>query len=159
LKRTIALAAGVVFAAAAHAEQLSLIVLNLNAVQSGRVPDGWQVKVNRGRPEVSVAREAEGAVVRLKSAGSSFSLERGVDVDPAQMPWLHWRWKVTQLPRGGDFRSARTDDQAAQVLVAFSDRRVLTYIWDTTAPKGTMQSASSLPLDISSPWSASPAAS
>ena len=65
---------------------------------------------------------------------------------PPQMPWLTWRWKVTELPRGGDFRRARTDDQAAQVLVAFSDRRVLTYIWDTTAPKGTMQSASSLPL-------------
>ena len=30
--------------------------------------------------------------------------------------------------------------------MAFADRRILTYIWDTTAPKGTMQSASSIPL-------------
>ena len=30
--------------------------------------------------------------------------------------------------------------------MAFSDRHVLTYLWDTTAPKGTMQSASSIPL-------------
>jgi len=53
---------------------------------------------------------------------------------------------VTGLPTGGDFRHAATDDQAAQVMVAFADRRVLTYIWDSSAPKGTMQLASSLPL-------------
>ena len=70
----------------------------------------------------------------------------GADVDPAEMPWLTWHWKVTQLPGGGDFRRASTDDQAAQILVAFADKRILTYIWDTSAPKGTMQSASNIPL-------------
>jgi hypothetical protein len=53
---------------------------------------------------------------------------------------------VAQLPERGDFRRAATDDQAAQVLVAFSDRRILTYIWDTSAPKGLAQSSSSIPL-------------
>ena len=67
---------------------------------------------------------------------ASFGLERKVDIQPAQMPYLTWRWKVTQLPTGGDFRRSTTDDQAAQILVAFEDNRVLTYIWDTTAPKG-----------------------
>jgi hypothetical protein len=50
------------------------------------------------------------------------------------------------LPAGGDFRHASTDDQAAQVLVAFDDKRILTYIWDSSAPKGTVQSASNIPL-------------
>jgi hypothetical protein len=77
---------------------------------------------------------------------SSFALEHAVDVDPYQLPFLTWKWKVAQLPAGGDFRHAGTDDQAAQVLVAFSDKRILTYIWDTSAPKGTMQSASNIPL-------------
>jgi len=52
---------------------------------------------------------------------------------------------VTQLPRGGDFRHGSTDDQAAQVMVAFDDRHILTYLWDSTAPRGTMESASSVP--------------
>src|SRR6202044_833024 len=82
----------------------------------------------------------------LKSVKSSFGLERAVDIDPAEMPYLSWRWKVSQLPAGGDFRHAASDDQAAQVLVVFADRRVIAYIWDTTAPKGTMASASSIPL-------------
>jgi hypothetical protein len=52
---------------------------------------------------------------------------------------------VSELPPGADFRRASTDDQAAQVLVVFADRRILSYIWDTSAPKGTFQSASSVP--------------
>jgi hypothetical protein len=82
----------------------------------------------------------------MRSVKASFGLEKGVDIDPAQMPFLTWRWKVSQLPSTGDFRHSSTDDQAAQVLVAFSDRRILSYIWDSNAPQGTMESASSMPL-------------
>src|SRR5207248_710736 len=44
-------------------------------------------------------------------------------------------------PRGGDFRRSNTDDQAAQLIVAFSSSRFLTYIWDSTAPKGLVAAA------------------
>jgi hypothetical protein len=77
---------------------------------------------------------------------ASFGLERDLDVDPLQMPYLSWTWKVTRIPANGDFRHAATDDQAAQVLVAFADRRVVSYIWDSSAPKGTEQNASFIPL-------------
>jgi hypothetical protein len=105
----------------------------------------WQIKMNHGKPDISVCNEAE-SCLHLKSVKSSFALEHSVDVDPSQMPFLTWRWKVAQLPGGGDFRHASSDDQAAQVLVGFSDKRILTYIWDSNAPKGTMQSASNIPL-------------
>jgi hypothetical protein len=145
LKRVLLLACGLLPGLAARAEQLSFIVLNAQP-GPGNIPPGWQVKVNRGTPEISVSRGAGAPAIRLQSHKSSYGLERGVDVDPAELPFLRWRWKVSQLPEGGDFRRTRSDDQAAQVLVAFADRRVLSYIWDTTAPKGTMQSASSIPL-------------
>ena len=130
----------------AHTSQLAVIVLNTADWGGGRLPSDWQIKVNHGKPEVYVCHDDNGSCLLLKSAKSSFALEHEVDVNPYQTRFLTWRWKVTQLPDGGDFRHAGTDDQAAQVLVAFSDRRVLTYIWDTTAPKGTAQSASSIPL-------------
>jgi Protein of unknown function (DUF3047) len=130
----------------AHSSQLALIVLNAASLGTGRLPADWQIKVNHGRPDFSVCTEGDQPCVRLKSVRASFALERGVDVDPAQMPYLSWRWKVTQLPAGGDFRRAATDDQAAQLLVLFADRRVITYLWDSTAPKDTAQSASSVPL-------------
>ena len=144
---TVASVCGAVFAAvASRTVPLSLVVLNSQAMRPGRLPDGWQVKINRGTPDISVIDGPSGATIRLKSRNSSFALERGVDVDLNEYPVLSWTWKVSELPQGGDFRHSRTDDQAAQVLVAFSDRRVLTYIWDSSAPRGTMQSASMIPL-------------
>ncbi len=129
----------------AHTSQLGFIVLNTANWGSGQLPMDWQIKMNHGQPEISVCKDGE-SCLHLKSVRSSFALEHSVDVDPAQMPFLTWHWKVAQLPGGGDFRRASTDDQAAQVLVAFSDKRILTYIWDTNAPKGTMQHASNIPL-------------
>jgi hypothetical protein len=130
----------------ARTAPLTLVVLNSQSGQRGRLPDGWQVKVNRGTPDISIVRATDSTSVRLTSRNSSFALERGVDVDVAQFPYLSWSWKVTKLPPRGDFRRPATDDQAAQVLLAFADRRILTYIWDSNAPKGVMQSASAIPL-------------
>jgi hypothetical protein len=143
----IRLVASLLFAAfLSRTAPLTMVVLNSQASQGGRLPEGWQVKVNRGTPDISVINAPERTSVRLKCRKASFGLERGVDIEPAQFPYLSWSWKVAELPRHGDFRRAVTDDQAAQVLVAFADRRILTYIWDSNAPRGTMQSASSIPL-------------
>lgn len=130
----------------ARTGQLALIVLSSAGREAGGVPPGWQIRTNHGRPNISACKDEDTACVDLKSVNSSFALERSVNIDPAEMPYLTWRWKVSRLPAGGDFRRAATDDQAAQVLVAFADRRVLTYIWDTTAPKGTMANASPISL-------------
>jgi len=125
---------------------LAFIALNRQSLNPGKLPPEWQIKVNHGRPDVSVCSETDGPCLHLKSTSASFGLERNLDVDPVQMPYLTWTWKVAQLPPSGDFRHASTDDQAAQILVAFSDRRILSYIWDSTAPKGTAQTASFIPL-------------
>ncbi|MFY9726527.1 MAG: DUF3047 domain-containing protein [Bryobacteraceae bacterium] len=130
----------------AQTEPLAMVVMSTAGRDGGRMPAGWEIKVNHGRPVVSVCKDVDTACLHLLSVKASFSLEKAVDVDPARMPYLTWSWKVAQLPGGGDFRKASTDDQAAQLLVAFSDRRVLSYIWDTAAPKGAMESVSSIPL-------------
>ena len=130
----------------ARTSPLALIVLDTSGWGMGRPPADWKLQVNHGRPDFGVCADGDGPCLHLKSVKASFALERRVDVDAAALPFLTWRWKVTQLPSGADFRHPATDDQAAQVLVAFSDRHVLTYIWDTTAPKGTAQNASAIPL-------------
>jgi hypothetical protein len=132
--------------AAAPSVPMALIILNTTAAAPGRIPDGWQLKVTHGTPDLTVIGDGDSRVLRFKSRKSSFALERSVDMDINQYPVLNWRWKVSELPAGGDFRHYSTDDQAAQVLVAFADRKVLTYIWDSSAPKGTFQSASPVPL-------------
>jgi hypothetical protein len=125
---------------------MAFLVLDTKIAYPGRLPDGWRIKLTHGTPDVTVIRDSQGSVLQLKSHSSSFGLERSVDVNPGEYPYLTWRWKVTKLPPAGDFRHSNTDDQAAQVLVAFDDRRVLTYIWDSNAPKDLMESASAIPL-------------
>lgn len=144
-------AASAVFAFQARLPLPALIVLDRPASSSLRsaasqIPPGWQIKVNTGQPDITAGDPGDEATLHFRSTKSSYALERPVDVDLAQLPYLSWHWKVTQLPRGGDFRHGSTDDQAAQVMVAFSDRHIITYIWDSSAPQGTMQSASSIPL-------------
>ena len=142
------LLAGIIlaFVYQARTSQLALIVLNTTGWSGGPPPSSWQIKVNHGTPQIGSCTDGDGPCLHLKSVKSSFALERGVDVDASQMPYLAWSWKVTQLPPNGDFRHSATDDQAAQLMVGFADRRVISYLWDSTAPKGTVQNASAIPL-------------
>jgi Protein of unknown function (DUF3047) len=123
--------------------QLGVIVFNPESWAKGRTPPDWHVKVNHGHAHIDSCAGGTDPCVRFKSVDCSFGIERGMDVDPDQTPFLTWRWKVTELPMGGDFRHTTTDDQAAQVLVLFDDHRVLSYIWDSTAPQGSMDGSAS----------------
>jgi hypothetical protein len=145
LKKLALVSAFLIFVFQAQTSQLAFIVLNTGSWASGRLPSDWMINVHHGKADLAVCDDGP-SCLHLKSVSASFALEHSVDVDPLKMPWLTWHWKVARLPEGGDFRRASTDDQAAQVLVAFDDKRVLTYIWDTSAPKGAMQSASHIPL-------------
>jgi hypothetical protein len=125
---------------------ISMVVFGGPKSDVGRIPAEWQIKEHSGKAQISSCGDNAGFCVRLTSLNSSFSLEHNVDVNPVDLPYLTWSWKVAQLPPAGDFRKTSTDDQAAQLLIAFADRRVLSYIWDSTAPKGTMQATSVIPL-------------
>jgi hypothetical protein len=134
----------------AHSSPAALIVLDTGKssakTDASLIPPGWELKVKAGVPDITFSDQDEQAALHFRSNRSSFGLERAVDIDPAQLPYLSWHWKVTQLPKGGDFRHGSTDDQAAQVLVAFDDRHIISYLWDSTAPQGTMEESSIIPL-------------
>jgi len=145
LKTFFAVCAIFLFIFQASSSPLALVVLDTASWDAGHPPGDWQVKVHHGQPEFGVCQDDSGPCLHLKSIGASFGLERKVEVHPSQMPYLTWRWKVAQLPAGGDFRRSTADDQAAQILVAFEDDRVISYIWDTTAPKGAAEPATPFP--------------
>ncbi|HUI44441.1 MAG TPA: DUF3047 domain-containing protein [Nitrospirota bacterium] len=112
-----------------------------NAVGDSDEPAGWQVNEKSGKADFAVVKDNGISAVRLRSVKTSFSLQKEVHIDLRQYPILTWKWKVTMLPDGGDFRKSNTDDQAAQLFLAFSKTRAIVYIWDTTAPQGTMADA------------------
>ena len=106
---------------------------------------GWQVHEKKGKADYTVVQESGVPALRLRSEETSFALQKALDIDPQLFPVLSWKWKVTKLPYGGDFRKSNADDQAAQIFLAFSNRKTIAYIWDTTAPAGSVDDASGVP--------------
>lgn len=107
------------------------------------IPDGWRGQ-NWGSPKYDFRIVTEGGrkAIHLKSAGDSSTISKEVKVDVKTWPMLQWSWRVVTLPKGGDARKSATDDEAAQIYVTFPRfptavrSRIISYIWDTTAPVG-----------------------
>ena len=82
--------------------------------------------------------------LRSKDEGSTINKDVKGKVDLKQTPILEWTWKAVVLPQGGDSRKKELDDQAAQIYVAWPRfpeavrSRIIGYVWDTTAPVGTI---------------------
>ena len=111
------------------------------------VPPPWQ-KQRWGSPayDFTVVENGGQRALHLKSAGdsSNLSLELKGRVSLKDTPVLEWRWKVVALPAGADSRKKETDDQAAQLYLTWPRfpeavrSRIIGYVWDTTAPAGTI---------------------
>lgn len=126
-----------VFAGAAFEERFS------KGLNKKGLPAGWELKQWFGDGHrIEIIDESGEKVLNLGSERNSFGLYNEFEFDSKSTPILTWRWKVTQLPEGGDVRKKKKDDQAAQLYVMFPrfpkmvNTRLVGYIWDTTAPKG-----------------------
>ncbi len=123
------------------AAQQEVVIVDFGQERDG-VPREWELSETEGKADLALVMDGSGPVLRLRSKSTSFGFQKEVTIDLKQTPILQWEWKVTKLPKGGDFRRSAWDDQAAQLYVMFSpdimQTEVIGYIWDSTAPKGTM---------------------
>jgi hypothetical protein len=111
------------------------------------IPTAWKGQ-NWGSPayDMTIVEDGGKKVLRMKSRneGSTISKDIKGKVNLKEMPILEWRWKAVALPKDGNSCVKATDDQAAQVYVAWPRfpeavrSRIIGYVWDTTAPAGTI---------------------
>src|SRR5262249_39585603 len=111
------------------------------------VPAGWE-RQQWGNPayDFTVVEDGGRKVLHLtsKDEGSTIAREIKGKINLKETPVLEWRWRVTVLPKGADSRRRATDDQAAHLLLAWERSptlvrsRIIGYVWDTTAPAGTI---------------------
>jgi hypothetical protein len=110
------------------------------------IPPGWQGQ-NWGSPayDFRIVEDDGQRALHLKSRneGSTVSKElHGIDLK--ESPMLEWRWKAVSLPSGANACKKATDDQAVQVYVTWPRfptavrSRTIGYVWDSTAPIGTV---------------------
>lgn len=134
-------------AAAGAADHVLVEDWSKHPVGSKGIPAGWKGQ-NWGSPKYDFAIVADDGrkVMHLRSVneGSTISREIKDQVNLKETPILEWTWKATALPRGGNSCRKATDDQAAQIYVAWPRfpeavrSRIIGYVWDTTAPAGTI---------------------
>lgn len=123
----------------------SLVVDFAGLLDPSGIPQPWRLKVNAGAANIALFHYGEVAVVRMRSEEASFSLERDFMLQASQIGAVRWNWKADVLPPQGDVRYAGRNDQALQVMFAFEGRRIISYVWDSNAPVGTVR-------DESLPW-------
>lgn len=128
-----------------------IVLADFNTAQQ-TVPADWELIVNKGNADLRLTSEPYGQALQLRSQSASFALQKEAHISLQNTPYLVWTWKVTQLPAGGDFRRRKTDDQAAQLIVSFSATRFISYIWDSSAPKGVVGKAPSPPFREIMAW-------
>ena len=121
------------------------VVVNFSQAKDP-VPKGWELSEKEGKADLALVSDGGAQSLKLRSNSSSFSLNKSLEIDLTKTPYLEWEWKVTELPTGGDFRKSATDDQAAQLYVILNwgtfNKEAIAYIWDTTAPVGTIEKIS-----------------
>ena len=111
------------------------------------IPGDWKEQT-WGKPayDLEIFSDNGQPVLHLRSKGDSSTISRDLkaSVDLNETPILEWRWKVITLPTGGNACQKSTDDEAAQVYVAWLRSpeavrsRIIGYVWDSTAPAGTI---------------------
>jgi hypothetical protein len=132
---------------AVSAEPPTIVVEDWSRQPLGRtgIPDGWSGH-SWGSPryDFTVVVDGSDRVLHLRSQGDNSTISKEIKVDAKAFPLLVWRWKAVVLPAGGDCRHKATDDEAAQIYVTFPRfpttmrARIIGYVWDTTAPAGTI---------------------
>ncbi len=120
---------------------------NKYSVGAKGVPDGWKGG-SWGSPKYNfVIADLNGQrVLHLQSEGdsSTISIDLKGKVNLKETPILDWRWRITKLPAGADARKGATDDEAGQIYVGWPRfpqavrSRIIGYIWDTSAPVGSI---------------------
>lgn len=164
---TLCLAAALT-AAAAFAAEDHVIAAGIfsSLAPGGALPAEWKpMKAANIRNATRYTLVGDGGVtvLRADAQAAASGLSRPLHVDPAEAPWLRWRWKIASLIDKADLRRKDSDDFPARLYVMFDypleklpfverskirlaralfdpDLPVATlcYVWDGKAPAGTI---------------------
>ena len=105
------------------------------------LPCGWRAS----KENVSMfflRREKGNYFIRDSVYDAATTIGKIVSIDLTATPFLHWRWRVHSLPKGGNESIKGKADSGAGVYVIFAGyfllNRIIKYAWSTTLPVGTI---------------------
>ncbi len=129
------------------------------------IPEKWEplkLKNVENQTRYEAVREGGQTVVKAESENSASGLVRKTKIDPAEYPWIEWRWKIGNTYEKGDATKKEGDDYPARIYITFEydpdkmgffqnakykaakllygeypPHAAINYIWANKLPKGT----------------------
>jgi hypothetical protein len=122
----------------------ALILDDFDREPAACFPSGWKSRSDTTSASRVYRVVGESGAQYLHAEAHADSVQIGLPVAFRlhDYPLLSWRWRVAELPAGGDEREADTNDSAAGVYVVFKGSfggllpRVLKYVWSAREPTG-----------------------
>ena len=135
-----AAAAGFALTAVGAAETQRLTIADF---EQG-LPAGTEEKSFSENTEYRVIEKDGQKVLSARADGSASGLVFPTRFNPAETPWLEWRWKIDSVVEQGDARKKQGDDYAARVYVIFPHwlplrTRSINYLWANKLPADAAQ--------------------
>ncbi len=94
-----------------------------SAVAGGSLPPGWRPRqLSRFKTDTvyRLVTDPSGVtVVEARAEQSASGLSKVLDIDPAAMPWINWRWHVPQPIHSADNHRRDLEDSPVRVIVTF----------------------------------------
>lgn len=137
----------------------NVLLENFESYTPGTIPDTWYNQKGERRPALYNEKDKRGYKYRVEAEGEEkFLRYEGVDakhlnfplvnkgLNIYETPILSWRWRVFELPDGGNEDKDDRNDVAASIYVVFDMGRVallkkvpksIRYTWSSTLKKGT----------------------
>jgi hypothetical protein len=162
---TISIAFGIGFTAHAQPQEVdelpngNLLIEDFEETEIGELPKRWYNQKGTGQPSTYVAEERAAYEYEVQAEGNNKFLRfdgihgkhlnfptvevKNINLDTH--PILSWRWRVFQIPEGGNERNRNKIDVAASIYVVFRIKEVLfkkipesiMYTWSSTLDVGT----------------------
>lgn len=131
-------------AAAAHSNALDrkqiIDTFSVKNHSGENLPPGWHPS-RKDISMFSIQKEMDKEFLRVKTQGGCTSIGKKHNFSVEHYPFLSWKWRIHQLPSGGNETKRNKNDSGAGIYVIFKGKfksnDIIKYVWSSTLPPGT----------------------
>ena len=134
--------AGLLFSSSASAADDCIVLEDFGKSAVGEFPVGWKVRKDAAKKAYTVKQEDGKKFLHVHSQSLGMQAATEAEWNLDEYPFLAWRWRPVEFPKGSDERESSRNDSvlAVYLLVPYSNvrgPRAVKYIWSEQAPIGT----------------------
>ena len=108
----------------------------------GKTPNGWKPREGDPSKHYWIRKTPEGQYLQAIDNGESVQIAKKVSWKLKDFPYLQWKWRVNEFPKGSDERKGHRNDSAVGMYVIFPKRffipEAIKYVWSESVPKKTV---------------------